>query len=216
MSQNLRVQIWCDASPKQAEPLVCAKCTPAVEVTSEARQGDTMIYVLAFPEFAPQVAQKIDKFRARHEPDRAQLVDPHVTLVFGVAVHHKECLKNLCATIAQDTHAFRVSFDRFEARYDPFEQKHKIFLICGDGAQTVTALHKDLYDGPHQSELYQDHPYEPHMTVATHPDRAHIDGLDKTDIQQELPITGTIRAIELVELSNGALTTLETYSLKAS
>ena len=43
-----------------------------------------MIYALAYPVFDPSTARAIDAFRTAHEPERARLVAPHVTLVFGL------------------------------------------------------------------------------------------------------------------------------------
>jgi 2'-5' RNA ligase len=177
-------------------------------------QGHRVIYVLTYPEFEPRVAQRIDRFRAINEPERAKLVPPHITLVFGLHPANKENVETLSGAVASNTPELTVEFDRSEISYDPFEKKHKLFLICGKGDRAMIALHNQLYDGPHRSELNSEFPFEPHMTVATSAERADIEDLDLADIGQ-LPIIGTVRALEVVQLVDGTLNLLKTASLRA-
>ena len=62
-----------------------------------------MIYVLAYPVFEPMSAERINAFRAKHEPDRAKLVPPHVTLVFGVADEHLKTVSTLVDSVSAKT-----------------------------------------------------------------------------------------------------------------
>lgn len=111
-----------------------------------------------------------------------------------------------------NTSELSIEFKCSEVVFDPFEKKHKLFLLCGKGKNTLTDLHKQLYEGPHRAELESEIPYQPHMTIATHDNRSIIERLDVADIGA-FPITGTIRALELVELVQGKLNSLETIPL---
>ncbi|MEM1302645.1 MAG: 2'-5' RNA ligase family protein, partial [Pseudomonadota bacterium] len=118
-----------------------------------ASHSHFVIYVLAYPVFDPETAERLHAFRVRHEPDRAKLVAPHITLVFGVADAHLGALSDLLDTVSAQAQPVQVIFDRYVIEFDPFEGKHKLFLLCGAGSQRITALHTGLYDGDHRSEL---------------------------------------------------------------
>ncbi len=173
-----------------------------------------MIYVLAYPEFEPHIAQRLDRFRATHEAERAKLVPPHITLAFGLNHANREEVEALCDAVSSSTTELTVKFESSEVSYDPFEKKHKLFLFCGTGGRAITALHNQLYDGLHRSEFKSEHPYRPHMTVATSAERANLEGLDVADIA-EFPITGMVRALEVVQLVDGTLKALKTAPLRA-
>lgn len=171
-----------------------------------------MIYVLAYPQFEPHCSERIDTFRAKHEPQRAELVPPHVTLVFGVDDAHLNNLTKLVETASTRTPEFRVEFSDSKNEFDPFEQKYKIFLLCGEGSGALTSLHTQLYDGEHRAELSPEHPFRPHMTIASYAERADIEKVS-TDSLGSLPIFGKVRSLVLVRFANGRLTTLKSAPL---
>jgi 2'-5' RNA ligase len=172
-----------------------------------------MIFVLAYPEFEPYIAAKIDQFRTIHEPERAKMVRPHITLVFGLADDTRKDVERQCHVVSGQTPEFDIKFDSHETSYDPFESNHKLVLRCGDGGHIVSALHDGLYDGPHRSGLRSDHVYRPHMTVATCSDRSDIERVNIADIGR-LPIAGKVRALDLVQLETGSLTNLMSLPLQ--
>jgi 2'-5' RNA ligase len=171
-----------------------------------------MIYVLAYPSFMPNVAESIDRFRSEHEPERARLVPPHVTLVFGLKNADPVEFTMFCTRVAEGVTEIYVEFVASECSYDPFEKAYKLLLLSASGSMDVTALHKQLYDGPHRSELHPEIPYRPHMTVATHQDRRVIDGLD-VEVIGSFPLCGRINALEVIEVAGGALNSLRTIPL---
>ncbi|RKT34723.1 2'-5' RNA ligase superfamily protein [Roseovarius halotolerans] len=168
-----------------------------------------MIYVLAYPQFEPSVAERIRRFRTENEPSRAKLVPPHVTLVFGLMnIHPHEFLAH-CETIAGRSSQFEVSFVSEEITHDPFEKTHKLLLVSSTGSSQLAALHDQLYEGVQKAERKDDIPYRPHMTVATNTDRTIIKNLDTSSLGG-FPLLGTIRALEVVKLENGRLHHLRT------
>ncbi len=166
-----------------------------------------MLYVLAFPEFAPHTLQAIDGFRRLHEPERASRVRPHVTLVFGLHTAQSSEVIAKCRAAAGTTGNLTVTFAQTEVVFDPFEHTSKLFLICERGKDVLTALHHLLYDAPYRTELRKDIPYKPHMTIATHPERARIEQLDAS-VLGPFPIRGMIHALDIVETEAGRLRTL--------
>ena len=172
-----------------------------------------MIYVLAYPEFEPVVADSIARFRVAHEPERAKRVRPHITLMFGLRSAHPLEFVAVCEQVAERSPKIAVEFASSEVVYDPFEKTHKLFLMVSAGKGELIALHERLYEGPHRSELAFDAPYRPHMTIATHRHRAIVEKLEVADIGP-FPVHGTIEALEVVELANNTLHSLGTITLQ--
>ena len=117
-----------------------------------------------------------------------------------------------CRDLAAKTRAFTVTFASAQRVYDPFEKTHKLFLICDTGADTLTKLHNGFYTGPLLKEMDPDHPFRPHMTVATQSTGDEIDRLDP-GLLGPLPITAQIDALALVKFTRGTLHPVATVSL---
>ena len=182
------------------------------EYFGHALQKDEVIYVLAYPVFDQGSAERIQAFRIGHEPERAKLVKPHVTLVFGVADAHQAAVSDLVDVVASRTKAFPVVFDRSKIAFDPFEEKYKLFWLCGDGRECLSALHIRLYDGAHRAEFNAQHPFEPHMTVASYDERSDLEKVD-VSAAGTFPVRAKVSALALVRLDGGRLTTLKTAAL---
>ena len=110
-----------------------------------------MIYVLTYPVFDDVAAKNISRFRARHEPERARLVPPHITLVFGVSSVGSADLIVLAERAVQGLGPFAVEFPDFRTVHDPSEKADKLMLNVTRGADALFQLHEALYDGPHRT-----------------------------------------------------------------
>lgn len=172
-----------------------------------------MLYVLAFPRFDVELTASLARFRSKYEPERARLVRPHVTLVFGLSGVEPGGFSDFCEDTLSGTRRIQLSFDRFVLDYDPFEGKHKLMLLCRCGREEIASLHRQLYLGPHSQQLDPNNPYRPHMTVATDRDPDALADLDPSAIG-EFPIQGVLDTVELVSLNDGILKTLKSISLK--
>ncbi len=171
-----------------------------------------MIFVLAYPEFERSCSDRIQAFRAEHEPVRAGLVPAHVTLVYGMSDRYLQQVAALVEKVSTQTRAFSVGFADYTIEFDPFEHKHKILLLCGEGAGQVTALHNQLYEGEHRAEFDTTHPFRPHMTIASYDERAEVEQVDVSEVGT-LPFYGHVRALEVVQLVDGRLETLKSAPL---
>lgn len=171
-----------------------------------------MMYVLGFPRFDAGLTESLDRFRLEHEPQRARLVRPHVTLVFALSGVDPAAFSDFCRDALDGVRAIDVEFERSVLDDDPFEKTHKLLLECGRGRDAIVSLHRRLYDGPHGRQFDTTKPYSPHMTVATNDDRAALDGVDPSVIGA-FPIRGVLDTVELVSLENGALRTLKLFTL---
>ncbi|KRW94123.1 2'-5' RNA ligase family protein [Paracoccus sp. MKU1] len=168
-----------------------------------------MIYVLAYPQFEPSIAERIRQFRTENEPARAELVPPHVTLVFGLMNTRPHEFLEHCEAVANRSSQFEMSFVSEEITRDAFEKTYKLLLVSSTGNSQLAALHEQLYEGAQRAEQKEDITYRPHMTVATNPDRTIIKNLDTSSLGG-FPLLGTIRALEVAKLENGRLHHLRT------
>jgi len=166
-----------------------------------------MIYVLAYPKLEAKISRSLAAFRQTHEPERAQLVAPHITLVFGVRKSSPEEIAAICDQVASKTSAISTEFSKSEICYDPFEKVHKISLLCTKGAKQLTALHRDLYEGPHSDEFDTDIPFRPHMTVGANSNLSELEDVSLASIGT-LPITAEIDSLSVVQIANRELQTI--------
>ncbi|MEM8971226.1 MAG: 2'-5' RNA ligase family protein [Pseudomonadota bacterium] len=166
-----------------------------------------MIYVLAYPQFEPRLAARLEAFRAVHEPERAQILRPHITLLFGVARAHEANIAALFVGLIGVMPSFWITFGTTKVVHDPYDKAFKLFLVCDEGGENVVALHRHMYDGPHIAELNPEVPYEPHMTVGASQDEGNLKAARIRDIGP-LPIEAVVRELALVEYSGGKLSTL--------
>ncbi|WP_147107060.1 2'-5' RNA ligase family protein [Tateyamaria sp. syn59] len=171
-----------------------------------------MIYVLVYPVFDERSTVLIRAFRETHEAQRARLVAPHITLVFGVAQTHLERLSRLVDVVCEQTSTLPVTFDGHVTELDPFEKTYKTFLLCDEGCAAITALHDKLYDGPHRSEFNAAYPFTPHMTIGSYTAQTEAEQVDISALGH-FPIKGQVCSLALVQLEDGELTTLKTASL---
>ncbi|MEX0285258.1 MAG: 2'-5' RNA ligase family protein [Paracoccaceae bacterium] len=159
--------------------------------------------MLAYPEFTHDVAAQIDAFRAAHEPDRARMVAPHVTLVFALPDVEERTLSKW-RDVTASTPAFSVSFAKARPEFDPHEGTHKLFLDCDAGSDELSRLHIALNEAAGASVVPS---YQPHMTVATNRDADRIAALDLSELPP-LPFYGQVKQLVAERLEDGMLTTL--------
>ncbi|MFC3226727.1 2'-5' RNA ligase family protein [Marinibaculum pumilum] len=170
-----------------------------------------MLFVLAYPELAPEAASAIEALRRRHEPDRAALVAVHVTLVFGVAGIQVDALVAHAAAIAATERPFPFTLDSTEPFIGAGEAK--LFLRVGQGDDSFRRLHAGLYTGILAPHLRSDLPFEPHMTIATVRQPVTLDSAQTDAGRLDLPLAGRVRALTVAALDGPVLRDLEQLSL---
>jgi 2'-5' RNA ligase len=121
-----------------------------------------------FPTF-PGI-ERIEAFRARHDPV-ASLIPAHLSLVFPFAT--------VLTPLQLETHVRRivsawppipVTFRNVHMHANEF-----VFLTASRGAAALTELHDRLYTRSLRLHLRPEFPYEPHITVARHPDATVVE-----------------------------------------
>ncbi|MCF3933091.1 2'-5' RNA ligase family protein [Acuticoccus sp. M5D2P5] len=169
-----------------------------------------MLFALLYPRFTAADRAAVDAMRAAHDPHRARLVDPHITLVFGVAEASPAPLLALAEQLAAETSRFAVTFDGFHVEADPRDRTRKVLLDAVEGRESVAALHEAFYEARPAAERL---PFTAHMTVAT----TMTDAAERAAISAAealpRPIRGTVEAIAIERLADGRLTRLGAFPL---
>ena len=169
-----------------------------------------MHFVLCYPKLSPADAEAIEAFRRQHEPARAKMVRPHVTLVFGVTSVSVGALAKLAATIATKTAPFDFAINGMEVEAHE-KGDHNLFLKVGDGADKFMALYRALYAGPLAAER-GDIEFSPHVTIATNADLSAVVMAAK-EAKHLTAIGGRIDTLDVVTLNGGVLNSIASLPL---
>ncbi len=172
-----------------------------------------MLFVLAYPQFSQKHLRYIEAYRLRHEPERAVLVRPHITLVFGVSGVESQKFLAFTKEVVDEWPAFSVTFHGCKVVKDNLDGTYKVFLQLSEGSNVITALHRALYDGAHRDQFRAEILFEPHMTVATSNSRKQAERAVADLSDFGLPVEAGVSAIAVERWHEGVLINLSTFSL---
>jgi len=150
-----------------------------------------------FPSF--DGIERVEAFRSRHDP-AAGSVAAHLTLVFPFST--------ALTRLQVETHMRRV-LERSPPipvtfRGTRLVSNEFVFLMASRGAAALTALHDRLYTRSLRPHLRRDLDYEPHITVARHPDLATIErALDEARGEFAGEFRDTLREATLLAVGSG-------------
>ena len=121
-----------------------------------------------FPTF--EGLERIEAYRQRHDP-QAVTVAAHLTLVFPFST--------ALTALQVETHVRKVAagWPPIAVAFRPVRGLNNEFvlLMATRGAAAVTQLHDALYTRSIRPHLRKDLPYEPHITIARHPEPARYE-----------------------------------------
>lgn len=171
-----------------------------------------MLAVIAVPEFAAEDAAWIDAIRRAHDP-QFDVVPAHVTLVFPFESADPDWFAGHVAAIAAVTAPMDVLFDRLARIENPQQPKYRflnVLLADAASAMPLTALYRVL-GGQSSSKRLGD--YEPHVTLTRFGAVFSSKALERQLGNLQRPVRGRIAALELLNLSHGAIRREQCWSL---
>jgi len=101
---------------------------------------------------------QIQSFRKRYDP-LAEMIPPHVTLVFPFESSERESLLNHLNQILNKAHTITFTLGEPEIHMD------YVWFPIVEGSRDVHLLHKKLYTGFLKTFLSTSHEYHPHITL---------------------------------------------------
>ncbi len=157
-----------------------------------------MLAVIAVPDFAEQDAVWIDTIRRAHDP-QYESVPAHVTLVFPFESADPDWFAGHVAAIAAVTAPLEVAFDRLARIENPHQPKYRflnVLLADAASAGPLMALYKAL-GGKGE--------FEPHVTLTRFGAVFSAKALERQMGSLDRPVQGRIAALEILEISHGAI-----------
>ena len=171
----------------------------------------TRLAVVGYPQWKEADRSWIESVRARHDP-QATRIPAHVTLVFPAAVALDAIVAHV-ETVARRTEAIPLVLRAVLSVPDALAGGGHVFLVPDEGRAAITALHDRLYEGPLRAFLRADRPFVPHVTVGAAPDLARCEEI-RQDVDSALrPIEGTIRSLDVVEITDGSIRPASRFEL---
>jgi 2'-5' RNA ligase len=167
--------------------------------------------IVAYPSLDEIDQQRIESFRARHDPQAAQ-INVHFTLVFPVDAVPSELGSDI-AVVAQSSQPISFAIRGTKVAHDVLGNVSHVFLVPDEGAVQITALHDRLYAGTLRPHLRSDIPFVPHMTVGAAADSQAAERLAEELSVHVRMVRGTIANIELVDVGTRHVQSIATYTL---
>lgn len=166
------------------------------------------LHVVAYPTLSPADYDRVQSVRKLHN-GLYNIIEPHFTIVFSVAdmgaaefiAEIKERSKGIAA-IQFCMRCAVICKDSFSNNYDAF-------LVPDEGHSAVVKLHDRLYADKLARHHRLDVSYIPHLSIAYSPDVLHIKKIVDNWNKQELPISGMISKLDIINYQNRVITTLE-------
>lgn len=167
---------------------------------------------IAYPVISQNDHAWIQTIRQQHDPNYA-LVAPHFTLVFHVSTQTAASFGEHLRTCLRDQPPIPFALRCALVVKDALREQTHTFLVPDQGFGDLVKLHERLYTGILASELRLHIPYIPHITVATSPDALLCKRIADEINEQPINIMGTIAAIDLIHVANGAVITDSQFKL---
>jgi len=173
-----------------------------------------MLYTLCYPRLSDKDERFIRAFRREHDLPFRDVVEPHFTMVFGVAdFPTDEYAEHVRGKLQGQRNIDFVC--RYAALGDDSESDDfYVFLTPDEGLSEICRLHDKLYSG----ELKQHHrveiPYIPHIGIATIPDARKIQSLCDELNAERINITGTLDSVTICAYDGTKVVDLESIKFE--
>ena len=160
-----------------------------------------MLYVVARPVLSRDDDAALYRLRAQYHSREAALIGPHFTLVFGATVEREGELRTALQGVTQRPFWFQI--ERI-VRSDLY-----LYAEPSDGSAELTALHEEL------NPVLSREPFEPHITLGLFRSAAEAEQVARIVGRQNLPMTGRIEELALLQRTGDTLDTLASVRLGA-
>lgn len=160
---------------------------------------------LIYPEISSEDFAIIHNIRKQHDTKYFDVVEPHITLVFGTdKINADELVKHVRAKL-DGTKKFNLRFDSAKLVEDDSKEFYHAFLIPSDGSDEINAIHDILYTGVLECELRNDIPFIPHLGIGTS-NKHEMEELVKQLNETKILIKGAAQKITVVQYDGNKVT----------
>ena len=108
----------------------------------------------------------------------------------------------------------RISLECAIVNKDVFSEYFQVFLVPDEGFSAMMKLHDKLYCDKLFHYLRLDLPFIPHITIANSTDRLICKKIADKWNEGNLKMEGTVSSVDIVNIQNQQLTTIEKIKLQ--
>lgn len=153
---------------------------------------------LIYPNLSKEDFEAIQAIRKQHSTRYFDVVDPHLTLVFGTdKITASELVKHVQAKL-DGMKAFDLKLDSAKVVEDDSKEFFHAFLIPSNGFEEINTIHDILYTDALESELRHDIPFIPHLGIGTGT-KGEMEDLANRINESNLQIKGSADDITIVQ-----------------
>ena len=171
------------------------------------------IFVVAYPLVGHSDDQAIKKFRRHHDQAKADLIEPHFTLVFAITTFSYEDVLAHTRHLAVEFQPFEVLLNRLVPFADQFTGEHKLFLCASKGERQLVNLHNRFYEGRFITAMQIEEDFEPHMTIATARTVEQLAETQAASAAFKLPIYSSIDALSVIQIEDRGIVRMTEVAL---
>ena len=153
---------------------------------------------LIYPVISSRDFNSIQTIRKQHDPKYYNVVDPHITLVFGTDKLDEDGLVEHIRNKLNSFKTFKLNFDSTKVVEDDSKEFFHAILVPSDGFVEINQLHDTLYTDKLESELRHDIPFIPHIGVGNSKNKDEMEALVKRLKDDRFLATGVADKITVV------------------
>lgn len=154
----------------------------------------------------------IQSIRKKNDRKYFDVVEPHVTLVFGTEKLSADELAEFVRKKLSSYGAFSLKFDSYKIVEDDSKDFYHAFLIPSNGFNEINKIHDLLYTDELKSELRHDIPFIPHLGIGSGTE-VEMGALVKELYSSQLVINGVAEEITIVQYNGKRVSDHSTVKL---
>lgn len=177
-------------------------------------QMKTMKYViLAYPKLSKSDYDWIQEIRKANDR-QFEAVEPHFTIVFPtVKLSETEIIEHV-ESQPNNIESFAFALTKAVVEENIYPKYFQVHLIATEEIKEVVALHDLFYVGALASELRSDIAYVPHVTIASHEDKAVMQKLADEMNAKGVNIRGNIDTITVGSFDGEKVIDIKNFNLE--
>lgn len=172
-----------------------------------------MLSAICLPQLSENGHAEIQAWRFSHDPVHANLICPHVTLIFPTDALPESDFIGHVGLIARAFSRRTVCFRSALPYREPRSELSFLYLVPDEGFGWLNRLHERLYSGPLGSALDPIRPYIPHITIGRLKTFQEAHALSECVNSKENRFCGLVSSIEIVRAESSGVRRIHSEQL---
>lgn len=169
------------------------------------------LLAIAYPKISRPDFDWIQSIRENNDR-QFKLVKPHITLVFGTDKLNSTEFTDHIQSKLRTFDSFQIIFDSVKIIEDDSKKFCHAFLIPSVGFNEIDELHDLLYQDELESELRQDIPFIPHLTIGSGSKEEMTALVDRIN-ESKISIKGSVNQVSIISFDGIKVTDINEQNL---